>query len=86
MDGAPDCTDSSDECPKNRADIFSSNYHLIGNGGFRVIVWIMATISVFGNLVSTYNNQVYYIKCILGDISLHIFIFCYFNLHKIENI
>ena len=55
MDGAPDCTDSSDECPKNRADIFSSNYHLIGNVIFRVIGWIMATISVFGNLVSPYN-------------------------------
>ena len=58
MDGVSDCTDSSDECPKNRADIFSSNYHLIGNGVFRVILWIMAAMAVLGNSVSKYITDI----------------------------
>ena len=51
MDGVSDCLDNSDECPKNSEDIFSSNYHLIGNGIFRVILWILAIVAVISNMV-----------------------------------
>ena len=53
-DGIVDCTDFSDECPKNRTiagDIFSSKYEMIDGMFFRVMLVIMATISCIGNLV-----------------------------------
>ena len=51
MDGISDCADQSDECPENRKDIFSTQYNLIGNVVFRVILWIFAVVAVFGNMV-----------------------------------
>ena len=52
MDGEPDCFDNSDECPGNQKDIYSSNYHLLGNVIYRTALWIMASLALLGNGVS----------------------------------
>ena len=52
--GEFDCSDFSDECPKNRTitgDIFSSKYDLISNEFIRFILWTMAALATIGNLV-----------------------------------
>jgi len=49
MNGVPECADNSDECPKNRFDIFSSNYNLVGNIVFRAVLWIVAIVSITAN-------------------------------------
>ena len=51
MNGEAECADSSDECPSNRFDIFSSNYNLVGNVVFRTILWIVAIVAVGANAV-----------------------------------
>ena len=54
MDDVQDCEDGSDECPSNQEDIFSSNFHLIGNEAYRTILWIAAVIAFFANGVSAF--------------------------------
>ena len=51
MNGEAECADSSDGCPSNRFDIFSSNYNLVGNVVFRTVLWIVAIIAVGANAV-----------------------------------
>ena len=51
MDGVSDCADRSDECPENRNDIFSTQYNLIGNVIYRLILWIFAAVALVGNMV-----------------------------------
>nr|CAB3263304.1 uncharacterized protein LOC108950436 [Phallusia mammillata] len=54
LDGRGDCTDWSDECSekfKTGANVLSSRYELIANPFLRAIVWIMALLAFFGNLI-----------------------------------
>lgn len=53
MDGKQDCNDNSDECPPFVFDDnpFSSREEMISSVVLRVLIWIMATFTIFGNLV-----------------------------------
>ena len=62
MDGKLDCDDASDECPQNRYDIFSSNYNLIGNVGFRTLFWIVSCSAILANGVSIKKHIKKYVR------------------------
>lgn len=60
MDGVQDCDDNSDECPPDvlANNPLSSREHLIASPILRVLVWIMATISILGNFLVIVENVV----------------------------
>ena len=53
FNGRFDCEDGSDECPSflDSTDFFSSRHELIKSTALRVILWIIAPVSFFGNLL-----------------------------------
>ena len=51
FDGKGDCSDWSDECPKQE-NVLASLRELIGNPFLRTLVWIMGLLAILGNAVS----------------------------------
>ena len=49
FDGRDDCSDLSDECPTKQLEVaFASHTDLIASPFFRIMVWLMATVSTIG--------------------------------------
>ena len=53
LDGKRDCSDFSDECPKDLDEnVLSSRRELLGSPGFRVTTWIIGIVAVTGNIIT----------------------------------
>ena len=61
FDGRDDCSDKSDECPKEQLEgAFASKAEMIANPFLSALVWIMATISTVGKRCK-YSNPVKFV-------------------------